>query len=207
MQSSIQLSDLALQIFINVFSCLSVVSVLVESELLALIKSEGYSIFLPVCSFFYRFSVRRTQLLFCENKIPIFTGPRSECLKRLTTFLHIGFTLFSVLSCVSRDFIFEIRNRKLCNSVLLTLTLGWFSTALLTGALGHLCVIYGRREMRVYNVNAWCLAFQTRIYALCTSHTDNRAAGACIHFNTSVQQAAVVWSRFAGIIRRFLLVQ
>lgn len=67
--SSIQLSDLALQIFIIVFSCLSVLSVLsvlVVSELWALIKSEGYSISLPVCSFFYRFSVRRT-LDACQN--------------------------------------------------------------------------------------------------------------------------------------------
>lgn len=37
---------------------------------------------------------------------------------------------------------------------------------------------------------------------LCSSHTDSRATGACIHFNTADQQAAVVWSRFAGIIRR-----
>lgn len=61
--------------------------------------------------------------------------------------------------------------------------------------------------MRVYNMNAWCLAFHAedlRVYsgtALQLS-TDSRATGACIHFNTADQQAAVVWSRFAGIIRR-----
>lgn len=37
---------------------------------------------------------------------------------------------------------------------------------------------------------------------LCAPRSDSRAAGACTLSNAADQQAAVVWSTFAGIIRR-----
>lgn len=48
----------------------------------------------------------RMMLLFCENKILISeTSVRMS--EKVTHLLHRGFTLFSVLSCVSRDFILK----------------------------------------------------------------------------------------------------
>lgn len=69
--------------------------------------------------------------------------------------------------------------------------LGDFSAAVHTGAPGHLCVDCGRIVFAPWMRDV-----------LCAPRSDSRAAGACILSNTADQQAAVVWSTFAGIIRR-----
>lgn len=56
-----------------------------------------------------------------------------------------------------------------------------------------------------WTLDVWLSTRNTRVSTaqrLCSSRTDSRATGAGIDFNTAHQQAAVVWSRFAGIIRR-----
>ena len=122
-------------------------------------------------------------------------------------FCHLlSFTLLSVKSCVSRCFILKPHTGSCMLLFWCNLHFGWFSTATHTGAPGHLCVICGRHGMRVYYVNASVWRYRQNCAStagrLRSSHTENRATGACIHFNTADQQAAVVCGRSTGIKRR-----